>query len=398
MTTVGLKSPWPAVGYEALPWHSVQDEFGPRPQSRRALGPYSASVPAFIADLDISLNGDLNALTEDVASEMARFDAEVGHLPAPFALVLLRAESAASAEIENLRSGAREIAMAELGGRASDDAQLIAANIRAMHEAQAQSESIGGHAILEIHRALLERSSPQIAGRWRQEQVWIGGGSRGPHLARFVPPHHDRVPALMHDLVGFANRTDLPLLAQTAVVHAQFETIHPFPDGNGRVGRAVIQSMWRGGRLTRNAPVPISAGLLHDTGHYFDALSEYRAGNIAPIIACVAHGAFASMNLCHALLKDLQAVQLEWQGRITARHGSAVHRLLDILLRQPVVGAAAAAGELGVSTVNAQIAIDRLVDAGILTQITEGRRNRIWVAGDVAVALDDFAVEARLHQ
>lgn len=103
MITFGVKSPWPAVGYEALPWHSAQDEFGPRRQSRRALGPYSASVPAFIADLDISLNGDLNALTEDVASEMARFDAEVGHLSAPFALVLLRAESAASSEIEHLR-------------------------------------------------------------------------------------------------------------------------------------------------------------------------------------------------------------------------------------------------------------------------------------------------------
>jgi Fic family protein len=65
----------------------------------------------------------------------------------------------------------------------------------------------------------------------------IGGSSFGPHGADFVPPHHDRVPALMDDLVRFMRRTDLPLLAQTAVAHAHFETIHPFPDGNGRTGR-----------------------------------------------------------------------------------------------------------------------------------------------------------------
>ncbi|WP_104132027.1 Fic family protein [Cryobacterium sp. M91] len=398
MATFTEKLPWPAVGYEERPWHGAQDEFGPHPPSRRALGPYLASAPAFIADLDISLDGDLNALTEDVASEMARFDAEVGHLSAPFASVLLRAESAASSEIEHLRSGAREIAMAELDSRSSEDAQLIAGNTQAMQAALAFSESIDDRTILEIHRALLERINPQIVGRWRHEQVWIGGGSRGPHLARFVPPHHDRVPALMDDFADFANRTDLPLLAQSAVVHAQFETIHPFSDGNGRVGRAVIQSMLRGGRLTRDVPVPISAGLLHDTDQYFDALNAYRAGDFAPIVRCVAHAASAAMNLGHHLVKDLQIVQVDWRGRITARQGSAARRLLDVLLSQPVIGAAAAAAELGISTVNAQVAIDRLVDAGILTQITEGRRNRIWVAQDIVETLDGFAAQARLHR
>ena len=395
MTTLCEKLPWPAVGYEALPWHSAQDEVGPGQPSRRALGPYSASVPAFIANLDISLNGHVNALTEDVASEMARLDAEVGHLSAPFALVLLLAESAASSEIEHLRSGRREIALAELGSRSSDDAQLIAANVRATQAALAQSESMGGQAILDIHRALLERSNPQIAGRWRDQQVWIGGGSRGPHLARFVPPHQDRVPALMDDLVAFANRVDLPVLAQTAIVHAQFETIHPFPDGNGRVGRALVQAMLRGRRFTRNVVVPVSGGLLHDTDGYFDAMSAYRSGDIAPIIRSIAHASFAAMNESHRLVNELQAIQSEWRGRISARRDSAAHQVVDLLVQQPVISAAVAAAELGMSTVNAQIAINRLVDAGILTQITKGRRNRIWAAEDVVLALDGFSARAR---
>ncbi|WP_241988173.1 Fic family protein [Cryobacterium sp. MDB2-10] len=352
-------------------------------------------MPALIADLDLPLDTELHALTEEAASELARFDAEVGQIAAPFEAVLLRAESAASSEIEHLSSGAREIALAELGVQASENAQLIVGNVRAMQAALALSEAIDGSAILEMHRALLEHSSPDIVGHWRDQQVWIGSSSLWPHTAQFVPPHHDRVPALMDDLVAFANRVDLPVLAQTAIAHAQFETIHPFPDGNGRVGRSLIQAMLRGGELTRNVVVPVSAGLLRDTGRYFDALSAYRSGDVTPIIHSLAYASFAAVQNGRILVADLETVQAEWRGSIRARQDSAAHRLVGILLRQPVIGAAAAAAQLGVSTVNAQVAIDRLVDAGVLTQITDGRRNRIWLAKDVVRVLDEFAARAK---
>ena len=395
MSTFKEKSPWPSLGYEERPWHSVQDEYGSRTQKRLAAGPYLAAVPAFIADQTISLDSELHALTEEAASELARFDAEVGQIAAPFASILLRTESASSSEIENLTSGARQIALAELGEHASKNAQLIVGNVRAMQAALSLSESIDGHAILEMHRALLEQSNPGIVGHWRDQQVWIGGGSLGPHTAQFVPPHQDRVPALMDDLFAFANRVDLPVLVHTAIAHAQFETIHPFRDGNGRVGRALIQSMLRGGQLTRNVAVPVSAGLLHNTSQYFDSLGAYRSGDIAPIVRSIAEASFAAVHNGRILVDDLEIVQGEWRGRISARRDSAAHRLVDVLLRQPVIGAAAAAAQLGISTVNAQVAIDRLVDANILTQITDGRRNRIWLAKDVVGVLDEFAARAK---
>ena len=395
MSTFEKKSPWPSLGYEERPWHSVQDEYGSRTQKRLAAGPYLAAVPAFIADQTISLDSELHALTEEAASELARFDAEVGQIAAPFASILLRTESASSSEIENLTSGARQIALAELGEHSSKNAQLIVGNVRAMQAALSLSESIDGHAILEMHRALLEQSNPDIVGHWRDQQVWIGGGSLGPHTAQFVPPHKDRVPALMDDLLAFANRVDLPVLVHTAIAHAQFETIHPFPDGNGRVGRALIQSMLRGGQLTRNVAVPVSAGLLHNTSQYFDSLGAYRSGDIAPIVRSIAEASFAAVHNGRILVADLEIVQVEWRGRISARRDSAAHRLVDVLLRQPVIGAAAAAAQLGISTVNAQVAIDRLVDANILTQITDGRRNRIWLAKDVVQVLDEFAARAK---
>ena len=205
----------------------------------------------------------------------------------------------------------------------------------------------------------------------------------------------DRLRAEADDLVAFANRVDLPVLAQTAIAHAQFETIHPFPDGNGRTGRALIQTMLRAGQLTRNVAVPVSAGLLHDTSRYFDALSAYRAGDVTPIIRSIAEASFTAMHNGRILVADLESVQTEWRGRIRARQDSAAHRIVGILLRQPVIGAAAAAAQLGVSTVNAQVAIDRLVDAGVLTQITDGRRNRIWLAKDVVRVLDEFAARAK---
>ncbi|AWK74249.1 cell filamentation protein Fic [Rhodococcus oxybenzonivorans] len=394
MTSVGDGQRWPPVAYEDHPWVSTTD-YGSRRERRLTAGPYRAAVPPFIANRTISLNGELQALTEEAATELTRFDAEVGHITAPFASILLRTESASSSEIENLTSGARQIALAELGEHASRNARLIVGNVRAMQAALELSDRIDADAILQMHRALLEHCDSNTGGRWRQQQVWIGGGSLGSHTAQFVPPHHDRVPELIDDLVAFANRVDVAVVAQIAVAHAQFETIHPFPDGNGRVGRALIQALLRGGQLTRSVAVPVSAGLLHDTATYFEALGEYRSGNLELIVQSIAEASFAAVANGRTLVRDLETVRADWRTRVTARRDAAVHRLAELLLRQPVVHSKLVTSTLGVTGANAQIAIDRLVDAGILTQITDGRRNRIWQAKDVVSVLDEFAARAK---
>lgn len=385
---------WPPVGYERHPWDAIS-EYGSRRERRLTSGPYQAAVPPLIAHQSISMSTELHALAEEAAMELTRFDVEVGHITAPFASILLRTESASSSEIENLTSGARQIALAELGEHASRNARLIVGNVRAMQAALELSDSIDAEAILRMHQALLEHSDPSIAGRWRQEQVWIGGGNLGPHTAQFVPPHHVRVPELIDDLVTFADRVDLPVVAQSAIAHAQFETIHPFPDGNGRVGRALIQAMLRGGQLTQSVAVPVSAGLLHDTTQYFEALGEYRAGNMEPIVRSIVDASFAAVANGRVLVRDLESVRADWRNQVVARRDSAVHRLADLLLRQPVVDGKLVASTLGVTGANAQIAIDRLVAAGVLTQITHGRRNRIWQATEVVRMLDEFAARAK---
>jgi len=218
-------------------------------------------------------------------------------------------------------------------------------------------------------------------------------GSAATHSVH-TTPHHARVPALMADLIKFTSRADLPLLSQAAIAHAQFETVHPFADGNGRTGRALIHAMLRGNRLTRNVTVPVSAGLLTDTRSYFDSLTTYREGNPASIVERLAEASFAAIANGRQLVLDLRAIRAGWTHVVAARRGAAAWRLADLLLRQPVVDAATAATELQMTTQNVLRAITPLVNMGVLSEFTGLTRNRMWQASQVLSALDDFAARA----
>lgn len=322
---------------------------------------------------------------------MARFDAEMGFEIVPFGAILLRSESAASSRIENLTASAKAVALAELGDTSRRNATEIVANTSAMQAAIALAGRLDSPAILAMHVALLE---PGIAGKWRDAQVWIGSSSYGPHTASFVPPHHARVTAAIDDLVNFMRRDDLAVLPQAAIAHAQFETIHPFPDGNGRTGRAIVHCMLRGKRLTRQVTVPVSAGLLTDTGRYFDALTAYRAGDVQPIVERFAEASFDSVVNGRQLVTELRAIRDAWSDSITSRRQATVWRALDVVFQHPVLDNALVQRELGVSAMGADAAFTELVEIGALQEITGGRRNRRYAAAQVLAALDAFAERA----
>lgn len=137
----------------------------------------------------------------------------------------------------------------------------------------------------------------------------IGGGNFGPRGADFVAPRHERVRTAFQDLLDFTQRGDIPTLPQIAIAHAQFETIHPFIDGNGRTGRALIQAMLRHSRLTRLITVPVSAGLLTNTDSYFDALSSYREGDPVPIVGRLAEASILAVINGRHLISDLRELR-----------------------------------------------------------------------------------------
>ncbi|WP_449374787.1 hypothetical protein [Arthrobacter psychrolactophilus] len=134
---------------------------------------------------------------------------------------------------------------------------------------------------------------------------------------------------------------------------------------------------------------------MHDTASYFEALGAYRAGDISPIVRAIADAAFAAVHNGRILVEDLETVRLEWRERVKARRDSSAYRLVDVLLRQPAIDSVTAAAQLGISTVNAQQAINRLVDAEVLVQISTGKRNRLWLAKDVVRVLDEFGARAK---
>lgn len=357
-------------------------------------GTYRPAIPAGIADLNLDVSTSVVAEAEAASREIARFDAELGGEIAPFAGVLLRSESAASSQIENLTASARAIAEAELSGaRAKRNAEMIVANTAAMQAAITLSDRIDAEAILAMHRALMAAEPRHTPGEFRTEPVWIGGGST-PIGATFVGPRHDLIPGTISDLIAFARRSDVPALPQIAVAHAQFETIHPFTDGNGRTGRALVQAMLRNKRLTRQVTVPVSAGLLADTDAYFAALTAYRGGDAAPIVSQFAEASLAAITNGRELVADLREVRESWNDRITARSDSAVWKVADLLIRRPVVNAALLAQELGIESTNAHRYLNPLTEAGVLVETTSGPRNRVWRSPEVLAALDAFAERA----
>ena len=387
--------PLAPVEYETLYWH-IQPSAAYVRAAQQQRGNYNAAISTNIADLTVSLPPDVLADAEDASHEVTRFDAELGGEIAPFSAVLLRTESAASSNIENLTASARVIAEAELpGGRTTANAKVIVANTAAMVAAINLADNINADAILAMHEALMRDVDPKSAGHWRKEQVWIGGGPYGPRGAMFVPPQHSRVVAAIDDLLRFAQRDDTLTLPQIALAHAQFETIHPFIDGNGRTGRALIQAMLRNKGLTRNVTVPVSAGLLTDTDSYFAALTAYRDGDPAPIVSRLSEAAVAAVFNGRQLVSDLHEIRAGWNDRISARSDSAAWRIADLLIRRPVINTALLNEELSIESKHARRFLEPLSAAGIIRETHSGPRMRVWRSPEVIAALDDFAERAR---
>lgn len=389
-----------AVSHETLPWQPGYDVEALSRRKRDALpDSYQPAIPLDIAEVTFDIPSRLAADAEDAAATIIKLDAYVtGKFGAddiaPMQSVLLRSESAASSQIENLTVGARQLAIAELGGAASRNAELVARNVRAMDAAIRLSDQLDTDSILAMHRALLGEHDPHRAGQLRDVQVWIGASPLSPAGALFIPPHADRIRHSMDDLERFLGRSDLPVLVHAAVAHAQFETIHPFTDGNGRTGRALLHAMLRHGDLTSRVTVPISAGLLTDTDAYFAGLTAYRTGDITDIVEQVCEASQRAAAHGKWLVDALDDLRREWAETMPVRAGSAGRSLLNTLIGQPAVNVAYVQRKLGVSGTAARRAVDQAVTAGILSETTDRRRDRVWLAGDVIDILDEFSERA----
>lgn len=382
---------WPAITFEEHKWERDLSAYASRRQQLRHRGNYNAAFTPPIANVFPNLSRSTLLELEEATQALVRFDAKITGTPVPQASLLLRSEAAASSQIEQLTASARAIATADLGGRASPNAALIVKNAAAMRAALRLADDLSEAAIIAMHAELLKDNGHVETGTWRTRQVWIGGHGLGPHQATFVPPHHGHVPAAMADLVAFMQRDDIPPLAHAAIAHAQFETIHPFTDGNGRTGRALIHALLQAKGVIQHQTVPLSAGFLRDTKEYFASFAAYQAGDPEPIALLLAEAVFHGTSEAERLVQAVQHTLAVWRDRLQVRSDALALKILPELAAQPVVSAPFLEQRFGASNTAVLNALKQLEHAKVLTEFSRQRRNRLWVASDITAILDDFS-------
>lgn len=384
---------WPAVSYEEVAWHVDPNDRQLIPKSiRRRIAPtYRAATPPCIAEQSVHVPEALSARIADLLVRLGRFDEAQASRGYDLPALLLRSESAASSQIEHLTSSVRDVALAELSPDAPMNARIVQGNLDAMRKALAAPGDFSVSLIQAIHAELIGPSGASFGGQLRDEQVWVGGTAYSPHGATYVPPTPDRVRGCLDDLVSFASRDDVDPVAKAAIAHAQFESIHPFIDGNGRTGRALLHRMLRQDDVLSTSALPVSAGLLHDVDAYMAAIEAYQQGDPTPIIECVTGALELSLAIGDRMAQAIDAVMDGWRASIAERFGSAIWRLPALLAEQPVVTVAFVAERLGITPRAAQTLVARACEYGMISRLGAKRRGDFYQSDALIDLLEEIS-------
>lgn len=357
---------------------------------------YEAFVPDALATLPVSLEGSVAGVVSEAERGIRALNDTATPALSPLARLLLRTESIASSKVEGMQLGVRALARAEArvesGMKASESAMELLANIDAMalavHDA-ALVERFGVREIVTIHQRLMGAApNRQVAGRIRTRQNWIGGNDYNPCGADFVPPPPEEVERLLDDLCSAINDDVLPPLVQAALVHAQFETIHPFDDGNGRTGRALIQVILRRRGLAPAYVPPISVVLAAARQRYIDGLTNFRRQEdewVSRWIEQFASAAAQAAHLARVYLDAVGALSDAWRARLAGspaapRADAAAWAVIDVLPAHPMITAGVATAATGRAKSQVYQALDQLETAGVLKPLSTARRNQAWEA------------------
>ncbi|MFI6741289.1 Fic family protein [Nonomuraea sp. NPDC050451] len=395
--------------YLEASWPAAWDAPGKR--DRRG-GVYRPYLPDPLIGRSIIVSPDIAqdaAKAEGLVQRLVTHSA--GHGVDGLARFLLRSEAIASSRIEGLQTSPQQVALAELAAHETGvsrgftaTAALVANNVTALRRAVTELvgvEAVSTADIVALHTALLPDEKHHGL---REVQNWVGGGDWHPLDAEFVPPPPEHVRPLMDDLVSYMNTAEHAPLIQAALAHAQFETIHPFTDGNGRVGRALVHTVLARRGLTPHAILPISLVLLTRSDAYIDGLTAYRyAGD--PHSAESQQGsntwlrvflaaAATAVEQAERFADELDELHSEWlerhrryresQGlRASPRADSAVARLLNLLPAVPLVTARTVQCLLSVTHPAARQALEELAGAGILHPKQVERNTRGYLAREI---------------
>jgi Fic family protein len=376
-------------------WPADPTAYG-RPGQRG--GAYRAFVPEFISEREFPLGGSAVATVVEATQALEHLNSQPPRVATMGALArnLLRSESAASSRIEGVRISHKRLARAAYQqdrGRRDPRAAEVLGNVAAMERAiefGAGAQPFNVADVLEIHHTLLRFTEDrEIAGHVRDKQNWIGGNDYNPVGATYVPPPPEYVADLLDDLCRFIDRTDLAPIAQAAIMHAQFENIHPFADGNGRTGRALIYTVLRRRGEILNYIPPISLVLVGEPKSYVAGLGAYSIGDVSLWCERFSSATVRAARAAEALAEDIEQRQISWLERLgQPRRDSAVRQLVAALPAQPVIDVTVGQALTGKSHVAVGSALQQLEEAGVLKRLNERKWGRVWECDELLVLVD----------
>lgn len=371
----------------------------------RTPGRYRAYVPDELGEHLPQLGREAQQAAEDAQAVLARADERIGARGGYLNHLLIRSESISSSWIEGNSISPKKLAIAELLQQGQRVALDVVANVRATEEAIAELADWNRPVSTGDIEALQHIIEPSLQFGIRTEQNWVGGPGWSPLRADFVPPPETEVPRLVEDLARFITATEGNPVVRAAIAHAQFETIHPFIDGNGRTGRALIHTVLRRTDALRNTLIPISTVFAGDKAAYLDGLTAFRQqGGAEPsrlddwVVGFAEASVLAAANavrlsddiaaLDTSALEDL--IQYRKQHEIspaTPRSDAVVLQILDSLATDPVLTNETVATRHKVSTAAAHRALLQLGEAGILKRNKDHKGRLIFWTADRHLAL-----------
>jgi Fic family protein len=379
-------------------WPADPGAYGGR-KARRP-GAYEVFIPDEISGRDFPLDGDAVAAVSEATRALQHLEASPPRIATLGALAqnLLRSESVASSRIEGVHLSHKRLARAAYQaarGQRDPRAAEVLGNVEAMKHAieiGTAGKPLTTSDIEDTHRTLLRfTEDTDIAGIVRESQNWIGGNDYNPIGAAYVPPPPEYVRPLLDDLCAFATRTDLAPIVQAGIAHAQFESIHPFADGNGRVGRALIYTVLRRRGEIPNYVPPISLILAAEPMGYVGGLTWYREGGVSAWIAQFADATARAATEAERLADAIEELQSTWLDDLgQPRRDAAVRQLISALPGQPVVDVAVAQALTGKSHVAVGKALQVLKRAGILQRLNERKWGRVWECDQLLDLVDAF--------
>lgn len=274
-------------------------------------------------------NPDVAQLLEDGLQAIVRADERVGQAGATYLNnLLIRSESIASSYIEGHVVGPRRLAVEDLLRRGDAVASAVIRNV----EITAQAINVLAEPTRPISRQDIEQLqhlvAPHTSYGLRTVQNWVGGDGYSPLRAQFVPPPETEVAALVDDLLEFINTSKLNPIAKAAIAHAQFETIHPFEDGNGRTGRALIHTILKLDGALRNILIPVSTVFAANKDAYIQGLTSYRSesADISPWVSGFVTALIAAANNAVLLSQAVTDLDHELEQQLTNYRADAGFR------------------------------------------------------------------------